>query len=126
MECGDPFLFHKTHFLKGGKGTIQVLVNSDVGSWFGNQKNRFPKEGQVFGVDDNANIIEYTAEKTKKKYEFRILKNREARVWNLLENRQMHPVRRDGAEIYSVELVPGGGTFLFTGSEEQYRALAVE
>ena len=126
MECDDPFLFHRTHFLKGGKGTIQVLVNSDVGSWFGNQKNRFPKNGQVFSVDEKGGLVEYTPEKNKKKYEFSILKNREARVWNLLEKRELKPVIKAGVEVYSVELLPGDGTFLFTGSEKQYNELPVD
>ena len=125
MSCDDPFLYHRAHFLKlkEGQGLIQVLVNSDVGTWHGKQKNIISKTGQSFSVNSMGDLIEYAPAVGKKEFAFSVCKNGEAKVWNVIENRELVPAEKDGAEFYKIALMPGGGAFLFVGKAGQYSEL---
>ena len=123
LHSKNPFLMHRTHFLKKKQGKILVLVNSDVGSWLGNSKKMFRSQHETFSINRDVSIKEYSPEYKEKEFAFTILKKEDEFVWDLLNQKRLEAEIVKGENVFRIKLPPGKGTFLFVGTQKQKRML---
>ena len=108
--------------LPGFKGKLAVLVNTKVGGWCDGKSPDVLKEDDLFRIDDEGNLMDYTGYYVPRSIEARILSG-EMDCVDLTSGRFV-PVGEDGK--ISLQVRPGGGKILFLaprGSDEIERLM---
>ncbi|MBQ9336915.1 MAG: hypothetical protein IJS14_06435 [Lentisphaeria bacterium] len=109
-------IYNRAFSVTGYKGRVIVLQNANVGTW-GAKSSGFFSDKDDIRVNDNGDLIGYTPFKDKRTAEFTVTGSDP--VFDFASGQE---IKLDGGKG-KVELLPGGGTMLFIGTQEEFGKL---
>ncbi len=113
--------FNRSFSIPSYKGRVIVLHNADVGTWPCNSKYFFSDQDTV-RIDKTGNLVGYQPKKTPAKVSFTVKTTPVEYVFSFADGKKLNA--ENGC--YSLEIAPGSGTFIFAGTETEFKKLLSE
>ena len=109
-------IYNRAFSIPRYEGRVVVLHNANVGTWGANSKAFFSDDDDI-RVDDNATLLGYTPFTAKAEAEFTV--KSAGKVFDFATGREIELVDGKG----KTEILPGGGTMLFIGTQQEFDRL---
>jgi hypothetical protein len=112
VSAAIPTLVWKGNFsLSGYNAHISVVVNGSVGSWGDGNNPRFLSTSQIYRIDDDGKLIDYTPYTTARTI---TLHNEQTSLGSMYD---LATGQLIGAISGTVDLMPGQGKFIWIGNQ---------